>query len=116
MPFDPTKPVQTRDGRKARIICTDAKNNQPIIALHEIDDDGEAIRYHEADGKWFAGEECNNDLINVQEKRIHHRWINIYPSGAEIPHASKESADKAANTSRIACIEITKEYTVGEGL
>lgn len=31
--FDPTKPVQTRDGRKARIICTDAKGVLPIIAL-----------------------------------------------------------------------------------
>ena len=33
-PFDPTKPVQTRDGRKARIICTDRKHRDgAIIAL-----------------------------------------------------------------------------------
>lgn len=32
-PFDPTKPVQTRDGRKARIICTDAASPLPIVAL-----------------------------------------------------------------------------------
>lgn len=27
------KPVCTRDGRKARIICFDAKCNKPIVAL-----------------------------------------------------------------------------------
>lgn len=27
------KPVCTRDGRKARIICFDAKGNNPIVAL-----------------------------------------------------------------------------------
>ena len=33
-PFDPLKPVQTRDGRKARIICTDRKmDGFPILAL-----------------------------------------------------------------------------------
>lgn len=39
-PFDSSKPVQTRDGRKARIICTDREykssargENWPILAL-----------------------------------------------------------------------------------
>ena len=31
--FDPTKPVQCRNGRKARIICTDAKGEYSIFAL-----------------------------------------------------------------------------------
>jgi len=33
MSFDPTKPVQTRDGRKARILYTDIKSGYPIVAL-----------------------------------------------------------------------------------
>ena len=32
---NPSMKVVTRDGRKARIICTDAKNNYPIVALIE---------------------------------------------------------------------------------
>ena len=32
---NPSRKVITRDGRKARIICTDAKNNYPIVALIE---------------------------------------------------------------------------------
>jgi len=34
--FDPSKPVQTRDGLPARIICTDAKCDFPIIGLITI--------------------------------------------------------------------------------
>ena len=34
---NPSKKVVTRDGRSARIICTDAKGKFPIIALVEKD-------------------------------------------------------------------------------
>ena len=30
---DPSKKVVTRDGRDVRIICTDEKGDEPIIAL-----------------------------------------------------------------------------------
>ena len=30
---NPSQKVMTRDGRKARIVCTDMKNEQPILAL-----------------------------------------------------------------------------------
>ena len=34
--FDPSRPVQTRDGRKARIVCVDMKRDHyPILALVE---------------------------------------------------------------------------------
>jgi hypothetical protein len=35
---NPTRPIVTRDGRSARIICTDAKRDFPLIALIEKDD------------------------------------------------------------------------------
>lgn len=34
---NPTRPIVTRDGRIARIICTDAKRDLPLIALIEND-------------------------------------------------------------------------------
>jgi len=42
--FDPAWPHghQTRDGRKARVICTDAKGRWPIIAL-TMDGDGNEL-------------------------------------------------------------------------
>lgn len=32
---NPSRKVVTRDGRKVRILCTDAKGNYPIVALIE---------------------------------------------------------------------------------
>ena len=69
------KPVCTRDGRKARIICFDTinKGNYPIIAL--LEDKGcEAIFYYNKDGKCNVGTE--RDLMMLPEKK--EGWINIY--------------------------------------
>lgn len=69
------KPVCTRDGRKARIICFDTINegNYPIIAL--LEDKGcEAIFYYNKDGKCNVGTE--RDLMMLPEKK--EGWINIY--------------------------------------
>ena len=70
--FDPNKPVQTRDGRKARIICTDANkdsgNHYPIVALVTRHSRLEYAERFRADGK------CDDalfnrpmDLINIEE-------------------------------------------------
>ena len=69
------KPVCTRDGRKARIICFDTinKGNYPIIAL--LEDKGyEAVFYYNKDGKCNVGTE--RDLMMLPEKK--EGWINIY--------------------------------------
>jgi hypothetical protein len=66
MTFDPNKPVQTRDGRKARIIATDAAGDYPIVVL--VTEDGiEQAAQHRADGTWHAS--GRHDLINVPERR-----------------------------------------------
>lgn len=66
MAFDPIKPVQTRDGRKARIICTDAKGSFPIIALvTSLDDNLEEVITYSGKGKYYLdGEDFPLDLIN----------------------------------------------------
>lgn len=78
--FDPTIPVQTRDGRKARIVCTDVKRRQPILALIS-DSDYETVEYYCSDGKYnFEGknqaEDCY-DLINIPEPKP----LNIHVGG-----------------------------------
>jgi hypothetical protein len=69
MTFDPTKPVQTRDGRKARIICTDACCEDPIIAL--VDSNGhEYVFWYSLTGKHSRDDiESDNDLINIPEPK-----------------------------------------------
>lgn len=63
------KPVCTRDGRKARIICFDTinKGNYPIIAL--LEDKGcEAIFYYNKDGKCNVGTELDLMMLPRKER------------------------------------------------
>lgn len=79
--FDPTKPAQTRDGRAARIICTDrqGQNHGNIVALVGHDD---TVYTYRSDGKWAPSvTEFNpNDLVNVPEKESTWQRMNNYGS------------------------------------
>ena len=70
------KPVCTRDGRKARIICFDAKGTFPIIAL--VDENAEEFAFsYTADGKYAAEIAISNkDLMMLPEKK--EGWVNVY--------------------------------------
>ena len=70
------KPVCTRDGRKARIICFDRKDVMPIVALIERIDGIEILECVHNDGKCFHYDTSNNDLMMLPEKK--EGWINIY--------------------------------------
>ena len=54
--------VVTKNGRKARIICTDFKSKQPIIAIVEEENDKELFSDFALDGKWIGGRVSNTDL------------------------------------------------------
>lgn len=117
MTFEPTKPVQTRDGRKARIICTDLQGSQPITAAI-MERGTEIIATFHATGIWApdSRESCH-DLINTTEKRCIVGWMNIYDNsddsfiGGGI-FKTREDADNGAGISRIGCIKIDQEYEV----
>ena len=92
--------VITRDGRNARLICTDAKNNYPIVALIETPNGKERqpCGYKE-DGTYIIGENHPCDLFFAPEKK--EGWLNIYRSESEFylrgnPYKSKEEADEVA--------------------
>lgn len=117
-PFDPTKPCRTRNGKSARIICTDAKGSKPIIALISDCTGVEIMSRYCSDGlRLTTGEKCMGDLINIPEK--HEMWVNVYGKiinsyNIGDGYVSKEQADKAASLIRIACIKVPFEE--GEGL
>lgn len=98
---NPSKKVITRDGRNARIICTDAKNNYPIVALIETPNGRERqpCGYKE-DGTYIIGERLScYDLFFAPEK--HEGWLNIYNSKNGFylrgnPYKSKEEAEEVA--------------------
>ena len=74
------KPVCTRDGRKARIICFDSKNNprRPIVALVEHNDN-ELLYEYTIEGKErfsHISTTGTSDLMILPEKK--EGWVNVY--------------------------------------
>lgn len=75
------KPVCTRDGRKARIICFDRKgyNMFPIVALIMNGDRESDIYTYRPNGTWDnSGNESDKDLMMLPEKK--EGWVNVYNS------------------------------------
>lgn len=82
------KPVCTRDGRKARIICFDAKfpKTGNIVTLVEKENGEEVTLYHYDDGHCSIGR--GYDLMMLPEKK--EGWVNLYD---DIPiYDTKEEA------------------------
>ena len=106
--IDLTKPVQTRDGRKVRVLCTDGPEEFPVAGY---------VARAKRPTVWTRGghynlnlREAEIDLINVPEKRV--VWVNMYPSKIAQPHTSKINADQRADHDREARIRV--EYEVGQ--
>lgn len=89
--FDPTLPVQTRGGRPARIIATDAKGLYPIIALIANTDGTERLRRVAETGKdLYAADETPHDLVNVPPPEVV-RYINMGHAYETVEGARKSS-------------------------
>ena len=65
---DTSQKVVTRDERKVRIICTDANNEFPIIALI-TNDDKEVLMDYNNNGKVSPDEITDLDLFFAPEKK-----------------------------------------------
>ena len=107
-PFDPTKPVQTRDGRKARIICTDYKGFKPIIAIITTEEDSESVFCYESNGRFTDPTKGELDLINIPERTS--SWFNLYePDLICGSYRSHEVANLRQTSSRLATLELVYE-------
>ena len=100
------KPVCTRDGRKARIICFDAKrkdgkNIMALIPSKEYPEFEDLVAYPN-NGNYHGGHENDGDLMMLHQKK--EGWINIYTSydGIETGisvYETKEIAKKGVDNS-----------------
>jgi len=92
--FDVNKPVQTRDGRKARIICADRKFDKwSIVALVE-GVQGEEVVLRDKDGLSLSGRSNPSDLINIPEEKVTYHSVgldslNCLILGGSWPHTIK---------------------------
>ena len=97
---DPSQKVITKDGKSVRIICTDAKQEYPVIGLLSLDDKSETTVYYKKNGRWLADNQDYWDLFFAPIKR--EGWINVYKGVIEnhLPYVgqkvykSKEEAIK----------------------
>ena len=96
---NPSQKVVTRDGREVRIVCTDAKGDEPIIALvyNNIREEENVYTYNR-DGYFYNNNDSYLDLFFASTKR--EGWINLYkgvvkdylPSVGQKVYKTKESA------------------------
>lgn len=99
------KPVCTRDGRRARIICFDLKNNVcPIVAA--VEENNMEVLYHYDTKGLNCYKKSEIDLMMLPDKK--ERWINVYK---ELCYESKEEAIRhiAPGTHYIGTIKVEWE-------
>ena len=90
------KPVCTRDGRKARIICFNRNDLYPIVALIECEDGKEIVEAYSNEGQTEIYEIKGKDLMMLPEKK--EGWVNIYDDMKM--YASEERAKIGISTER----------------
>lgn len=120
-PFDPNKPVRTRDGREV-IIDKVLSPNEALYGGYRIIGrvlcpSGWHVQTWVIDGRVLANSHDpeNADLVNIPAR--HRRWVNFYGHDGvrcTVEHSTKESADLHAAGRRIACKLV--EFDEGEGL
>ena len=107
------KPVCTRDGRKARIICFDAKRmHQPIIALITQYNGVEYIETYYSNGCFNddINSQSDYDLMMLPEKK--EGWVNVYKGGlldTKSYPTQKEAFDKACREGYVDTVKICWE-------
>ena len=108
---NPDRHIVTRDGKDAKIICTNAKGNFPIIALVETYNGNETVLRLKENGYFYNDTENSSDLFFATEKK--EGWINIYKINSIIspgPRAynTKEEAESAISSNPVNYISTIK--------
>ena len=96
---NPDRKIVTRDGRAARVLCTDRiSDTWPVVALVR-DEEGEAVRTFHEDGECYLIDESPDpcDLFFAPEKK--EGWVNLFKINSTITtgevYNTKEEAKSA---------------------
>lgn len=110
---NPSRKVVTGDGRNVRIVCTDKKGFNPILALVTRHDNiAEDIYLYTKNGEFSEGNSTKSNLFFAPEK--HERWINLYKEDDNIyasmdTFKTKEEAEALSCSSCIATVKVEWE-------
>ena len=112
---NPSRKVITRDGKSARIICTNRLDeNYPVLAL--VNDEGaEECHSYTTFGKLYTNQkiDCELDLFFVPEKK--EKWVNVYKDSngrnwlGENLYNTEKAAKADPSKSRVATVKIEWE-------
>lgn len=112
--FDPRKPVQTRDGREAKVYEVYDKY---LHGAYKNDDGSWDLVHRTINGLVYHGTIRDKDFVNIPEKFEIKGWVNVYPDGSQSPpYETKEFANIRARYGRIACIFVDMTVNKGQGL
>lgn len=84
-PLDFTKPIQTRDGRPVRILCTDGRNKTHPVAGYIGDDT--AISMWGIEGSRVKNKQRFDDLINAPDVRV--EWYGFNENGSSLAYDAR---------------------------
>ena len=114
---NPDRKIITRDGKSARIICTDrvCKTHTILALLFEDEDrDREEVYQYTSKGEYYTNASSPHDLFFVPEKK--EGWVKVYYGKSRCNtfvcnriFATKEEAEKKTNDNVVAIIKIEWE-------
>jgi hypothetical protein len=113
---DWSKPIQTRAGRKARLLGEIIGRDDPFAVAVMTEDGREDVLYYFASGKFYVNATCVNDIINTPERIEREVWLTLYRSGDISTDETEEAAKANRDKDRIACVRVQIDCNAGEGL
>ena len=93
---NPNRKIITRDGKDARIICTNKNHHKYSVVALIQKDCAEIVQCYTPEGRYKGGMQSAEDLFFAPEK--HEGWVNMYKirsGGVQIGqiYSSKEEAE-----------------------
>lgn len=87
--------VETRDGKKVRVLCYDANNIVPVVALVTFNDGSEGSRDYYSNGSMNFDRENALDLFVVTPEEELTEFEKAFDNLAELYHSDKNPDDVA---------------------
>lgn len=112
--------VETRDGKKVRVLCYDANNIVPVVALVTFNDGSEGSRDYYSDGSMNFGRENALDLFIVTPEEelteFENRLCEILDSAINYQiHSTPEETIKDAKKLTPELLSLAREQFIKDG-
>ena len=111
-------PVKLANGEEAFIdAINEGQEAFRYTGRVKLNDQWVATGWDESGRRMFAINNSPNNLAPPPKKKVRVRvFVNCYASGSFFSYVDRETADRVAGSTRIACKEINIEVEEGEGL